>query len=126
MSTIDFQKIYELLSTVLPNSWKKVVFRAEYRDGNYTMKYYVKDSDDKYIDCYDIPNTSEDDIVNTYIEIDKLLFPIRQKLEPNKRWNVITCVIDSDGNIKTEYSYDDIEKDYSSFINKWKKQYLSE
>ena len=124
MFTVDFQNLYELLDAVLPNTWDKVVFRAEYRDGSYSMKYYVKDSAGEYTDCFSIPGISEDEIVNAFIQIDKILFPERQQLSEEKRWNVLTMVIDSDGQFKTYFSYDNIDLDYNAFIDNWKKLYL--
>lgn len=125
MGEIDFQRLYELLDNVLPDAWNKVVFRAEYREGSYSMKYYVKDQAGEYIDCYNLRGITEDDIVKTYIEIDKVLHPERQKLATGKRWSVLTFSIDSKGKFKTEFSYDDIDADYFKYIEEWKKKYLA-
>ncbi len=124
MGEIDFQKLYEILDSVVLDVWTKIVFRAEYREGSYTMKYYVKDLKGQYIDCYNLPEINDDDIVNAYIAIDKVLYPSRQKLDSDKRWSVLTFVIDSEGSFKTEFCYDDIDEDYSEFNEKWKKKYL--
>ncbi len=122
---INFQKLYELLDDVLPDIWTKVIFRAEYHEGSYSMKYYVKDQSGKYIDCYKLQDITEDDIVNAYIEIDKLLYPERQKLAADKRWSVLTFSIDFDGKFRTDFSYVDIDADYFKFIEEWKKKYLA-
>ena len=89
------------------------------------MKYYVKDQAGKYIDCYNLQEFTEDDIVKTYIEIDKVLYPERQKLAADKRWSVLTFSIDSEGKFKSEFSYDDIDADYLKYIGEWKKKYLA-
>ena len=125
MGEIDFQRLYELLDSVLPDAWNKVVFRAEYREGSYSMKYYVKDQTGKYIDCYNLQEITEDDIVKAYIEIDKFLYPERQKLAADKRWSVLTFSIDSEGKFKTDFSYADIDADYLKYTEEWKKKYLA-
>ena len=124
MGEIDFQQLYEILDGVLPEAWIKVVFRAEYREGSYSMKYYVKDQTGNFIDCYNLQEITENDIINAYIEIDKLLYPERQKLDDDKQWSVLTFSIDSEGIFKTEFSYDDIDDKYFVYINEWKKKYL--
>ena len=125
MCEIDFQKLYELLDGVVPDSWTRIVFRAEYREGSYSMKYYVKNSTGKYVDCYSLPGIKEDDIVTSYIEIDKVLYPERMKLQNDRRWSVLTFSIDSDGLFKTDFCYDDIDENYFEFVEEWKKKYLS-
>ncbi|WP_034449373.1 immunity protein YezG family protein [Butyrivibrio sp. AE2032] len=124
MGEIDFQRLYELLDSILPDAWNKVVFRAEYLEGSYSMKYYVKDQTGKYIDCYNLQEITEDDIVKAYIEIDKILYPERQKLAADKRWSVFTFSIDSDGSFKSEFLYNDIDEDYCKFVENWKSRYL--
>ena len=125
MGEIDFQKMYEILDDVLPEVWTSVVFRAEYREGSYSMKYYVKNKTGNYIDCYNLQEIAENDIVNAYIKIDKVLYPERQKLAEDKRWSVLTFTIESDGRFKTEFTYADIDEDYLKFIGEWKKKYLA-
>lgn len=125
MNSIDYQMIYNLLADVLPDSWDKVVFRAEYREGSYTMKYYVKESSGKYIDCFDLPDINENGIIRAFIDIDKVIFPVRKDLSKKELWSVMTCCISSDGSISTGFLYDDIEKDYQAFILAWKEKYLS-
>ena len=125
MGEIDFQKLYEILDDVLPEVWTSVVFRAEYREGSYSMKYYVKNKTGNYIDCYNLQEIAENDIVNAYIRIDKVLYPERQKLAEDKRWSVLTFTIESDGRFKTEFTYADIDEDYLKFIGEWKKKYLA-
>ena len=124
MNNIDYQKLYEQIAVVLPTLWIKVVFRVEYREGSYTMKYYVEESEGKYIDCYSISGVEENDIVKAYKNIDKLLFPEWKKLSPDKRWSLFTLVIKSDGSFKADLSYDDLEKDYEESTACWKKTYL--
>lgn len=47
-----FQRIFDILEPVLPGHWKRLVFFAGYIEGSYTMKYYVKDDNDEYTDCF--------------------------------------------------------------------------
>lgn len=121
---IDFQQVFDIIETVLPEQWGELVFRAEYREGCYTMKYYVKGENNEYIDCYDIPEIKESDIVNAFIAIDKVIYPERQLLAADKKWSVMTFVIDSDGRFKSDYSYADIDTDYDGFISEWKTHYI--
>ncbi len=54
-----FQKIYDCISLYVSIDWKKIVFYAEYEEGSYTIEFYVKDFNNKYIKCYALPNVDE-------------------------------------------------------------------
>ena len=122
MISIDFQKIYDILSDVLPEEWKKVVFRAEYTTGSYTMKYYVQTLSGEYIDCYNLPNISDDSIVDAYIRIDEVVYEARQQEDNTKLWNLMTIVIDNEGRFKTDFQYDVVIDD--EHMKSWTNKYL--
>ncbi len=125
MNTLNFQRIAEILESVLPDKWTKVVFRAEYRPGGYTMKYYVKETvNGVYIDCFKLPDISSNEITLAYLKLDEELYKTRKDVPVEDRWSVFTMTIDAAGKFKSDYSYEKIDDDYNSYIEKWTQKYL--
>ena len=124
MDNQDFQIVYNILGNVLPVDWKKVAFCAEYTEGSYSMKYYVDLGNGEYIDCYNLEGISRKSVIRTFININKQLSKIRESLPKEKRWNVITLLIDNSGKFKAEYDYDDISENVIKYHENWEKKYL--
>lgn len=121
MAELDFQKIYDVLQTVLPSEWDSVVFYAEYTEGSYSMKYYVK-KNNKYIDCFEIKDIGKGDIIKAFMSIDKIITPVRNAMK--KKWNVVTLVISDKGDFKADFDYKDVEGKTISYHDDWEKKYL--
>ena len=116
-----FQKVFDLIQDNIPADWDKLAFFAIYFDGGYTMKYYVK-TEGKYLDCYNI--AKEEKVEKTFSDIDKVIEPIRYKLSDKDKWKVFTMTVTSDGNMKSEFEYDDVSGNEIDYIRNWKKKYL--
>lgn len=118
-----FQDIFDKLQEGLPEDWDKVALYVAYFDGNYTMKYHVKDDKTGYVDCYNIPGMNNSKLVKLFMSLDKIIAPERDKLG-KKKWSVMTMIVSSDGDFKSEFDYaniDDISLDYEEA---WEKKYL--
>ena len=124
MDSEIFQKIYDALEDFLPVKWSKVIFRADYTEGSYGMKYYAAGDDGKFIDCYSLPNVSSTQIIKAFIEINKVLSPSRTRLPEKDRWSVLTMTINADGSFKTDFDYTDISESSMTYMEEWEKKYL--
>lgn len=116
--------IFNKLKKVLPPTWKRVAFFAGYTQGSYTMKYYVDDGKNGYVDCFKLNNVSKNAIIHTFTSIDKLIQSERDKLTQAQKWNVLSLFIDSSGNVTAKFAYDDISENAISYEEKWKEKYL--
>lgn len=119
-----FQEIFDKLQDYLPNEWSSLVFYAAYFDGSYSMKYYIKDNKNEYVDCYNTIDLPSIQFTKLFISLDKVISQYRKELDDNKKWSVMTMVINSDGNMKTNYTYEDISESFIKYEDTWKKEYL--
>ncbi len=119
-----FQKVFDQLQDVIPVDWKKIIFYAGYTSGSYTMKYYVDLGDGKFIDCFELKKNSKAELIKLFIEINKIISIERNTLSQNIRWNVLTMIIDENGEMKTEFDYSDLSENSIGFEVEWKNKYL--
>lgn len=119
-------KIVVVLERTLPDSWETVVFYAEYSDDAFSIEYFVKTPQQAdFIKCFSVPGVERTALLKDFIEIDKVISPEREALDPSKRWSTMTLVLQADGKFRVDYGYDD--SDESPYLKKqaWKKKYLS-
>ena len=119
-----FQRIFDILEPVLPGHWKRLVFFAGYIEGSYTMKYYVKDDNDEYTDCFRQNVIGNAQLIKVFMNIDKIIKVGRDKLDDKSKWSVMTMIVDADGNMKTEFDYSDISEDSIGYEQNWRKKYI--
>lgn len=119
-----FQCIFDNLLEVMPDKWTKIVFYARYTDGSYSMKYYFDEGDGKYVDCFNQIGVNKIQLVKLFQKIDIELSTQRKKMDEDKRWTVFTMTVDSEGNMKTDFDYVNIEENIISYEQGWKNKYL--
>lgn len=119
-SNSEYQKIFDEIEDYLPTDWKKVVVYIAYGKGCYTIKYYIKGSDDAYVDCFN-QTKNKAKLTKAFLRINKIVSKSRMTKNP---WTVMTIIIDSNGHIKTNYSYDNISENMIEYEKSWKKKYL--
>lgn len=124
MNSDMYQNIFDLLAEVLPENWCKLVFMAGYTEGSYSMKYYVKTGFDNYLDCFELGNIDNLQILQLFIKLDSVISPERSSLQDSEKWNVLSMTVDSDGKMKTDFDYTDISNDVITYEEEWKKKYL--
>lgn len=126
MSELPFQKIYELLEPTLPENWQKIVMYMEYDDDSYTMKYFVKYTAGNIVDCYDLKNTTLEQLRNVFSAIDDLVSEKREELK--EKWQIATIIINNTinntGKFRCDFTYLDEDQNIEEYYQKWKKQYL--
>ena len=58
------------------------------------------------------------------MNIDKIVSPQRKDLDEKNRWTVMTMIVDSEGNMKSEFDYTDISEIAIQYEREWEKKYL--
>lgn len=120
---INYQEIFNIIQELLPNDWKSVVFYAEYYEGAYMMKFYIKQENGKIIDCFDM-GIPLDTIGDFFEMIDGIIEPEWKKLED--KWSNMTMVVNQNGEFKVDFGYEDFPQGegYSKFLDEWYIKYL--
>ena len=116
-----YQSIYEELDKYLSFGWSKLLVYLEYGEDSYTFSFYVKIKE-KYVKCYDIPNVSIDELMNSFQKID--LFVSKERNKVKEKWTNMTLMVDNTGNMHTDFDYTDLSEVTYEFRNNWKKKYL--
>ena len=124
MNETIFQSVVDGLRPILPEKWESVIYRADYTEGSYSMKYYVDFGDGKYIDCFKLEKLSKQQILATFRSINKTISTERQNLPDKERWSVMTMMIAPSGRFKTDFDYRDISENMISYQAEWEQRYL--
>ena len=115
--------MFDKIQDGLTEDWAKVVIYVAYFSGSYTMKYYVKEGKDDFVDCYNIPGMTNSKLVKLFMSLDKLISPEREKLG-DKQWSVMTMIVTADGDFKSEFDYTNIDDTALEYEESWEKKYL--
>ena len=121
----SYTQIYELLQNTISVKWERILFYAVLSSGTYVMKYYVDSGNNQFVDCYSLENSDRSVIRKAFMSIYRILQSYRDNLPEEKRWSVITLIINSDGKFKADYDYADISDSFQAKINAWERKYLS-
>ena len=124
METINFEYIFGILQSIIPNEWNSIVFYAQYSKGSYSMKYYVNFGNSEYIDCFKLNGITRSEIIKSFIRIDVELSKCRNCLDEDKKWSVLTFQVDNTGKFKTDFEYSDISENTIQYFEEWRKRFL--
>lgn len=124
MNESIYQYIFDKIQELLPPNWEKMIFFAGYAEGSYSMKFYTDCGEGKIIDCFNISNLDRMKLIKAFSSIDVILSAERKKIAGDKRWTVLTMIVDAKGNMKTEFDYTDISEDFIGYERKWERKYL--
>ncbi len=119
-----FQNIFDLLSEVLPNQWNKIILFVGYTEGSYSMKFYIQNVHEEYIDCFELEHIDNMILVRLFMAIDKIVSKERNLLSESERWNVMSMSVDSSSNMKAEFDYNDIGENMIKYEEQWRSRYL--
>lgn len=120
-----FQSIIDILTDILPAKWERLIYRADYAEGSYSMKYYVDLGDKKYTDCFKLGTPSKSQILATFRKLNTIIAPDRQTLSSKEKWSVMTIKIEPSGKFKADFDYTDISERPISYQESWEKKYLN-
>ena len=84
MDSIIIQNVFDKLENYLPDEWKKIAFFAGYTKGSYSMKFFVC-TNRGYIDCFNIPNINQMQLMLLFQSINKGLGNYRNTLSESER-----------------------------------------
>lgn len=124
MNPTIYQTIFDKLQDFMPPKWDKLVFYAGYSNGSYSMKYYIENDEEQYIDCFSLQGVKKSDLIKLFIEINKDLSVERESLNAKQKWTVLTMIVDKSGKMRTEFDYADISENSIAYEQEWKKRYL--
>ncbi len=116
--------MFDKLQDFLPKAWKEVIFYANYTSGSYSMKFYTNAGNNKYIDCFSLPEINRVQLIKAFMNIDKELSSERNSLSDNDKWNTFTMIVDSQGHMKTDFDYVSTEESTIEYEREWEKKYL--
>lgn len=122
---LNFQNIVDKIQVILPEKWIKAIFMVEYTSGSYSMRCFSDSEDGHFIDCIDVEGQSKLKVIKTYKEINEEIKKCRNELEGEKLWYALTISFDADGKFKSEFDYNSHEENVISYIEEWKKRYIS-
>ena len=126
MDNSIFQSVFDKIQDYLPSGWNKMILYIAYNEGSYSMKYYTCGPDGIYVDCYSDDTASKAQLIRLFMSIDKILSKERKSLEDDKKWTVMTMVVDSEGKMTTDFDYSDISENSIEYERNWRKKYIGE
>ncbi|KAA9002082.1 DUF600 family protein [Paenibacillus spiritus] len=128
---ILFQKIANILNSMIPEDWDRVSLYAEVREGfSQVFFYYYPIGSDKPIYSLDILDISSVD-KRKHRELKHQLYEFFEelwnefKVQEQEQWTSLTYLLDISGKMKVNYGYEDI-----SLLSpvkkqeKWEAEYL--
>lgn len=116
-----FQKIFNVLRECVQGEWDKIVFRADYSEGSYSMKFWIK-KQEEYQDCFDLEYLTDMQLIAIFMDLDEVLSKDRENM--HEKWSVMTIVFDYQRQFEAEYSYEDLSEKRMSFMEEWESKYL--
>lgn len=117
-----YNKIANLLVTVLPDEWKNVAMYAHVKEDMYEIFFFVK-KDGNYYNCFKLEKEfgiSRKSIMACFDKIYEIILPDYME----KKWYCATVELSNDGKFVMEYCYDDHSEDEEQFKTIWKSKYL--
>lgn len=118
-----FQKVYDIISYYLPESWGRLAIYYAVVDNIVDFKYYL-DEGKGYVDCFNLKDYSKEKFRDLRFAIDDVLLEDRKHLPQDKQWSVFTMFISSSGKFETNFSYEDISETFHQYHEKWEKENL--
>ncbi len=118
-----YQTVFNTIAPLLPEDWDKLVVYLEYGEDSYSFSFFYSDGK-KYVKCFDIPTISEETLFSAFKKIDQIVTHERDKIK-GELWSNMTMVIDSDGNMHTDFDYTDLSSGTYQYKKAWKKKYLA-
>jgi hypothetical protein len=124
MDKNKLQDVFDIIQEFLPREWTQIAFFVGYTEGSFSMKFYYKCDSGPYVNCFNIPSLSEIDLYRAFIEIDKILSPVRNQDIENEKWTIMTMTVDSNGKMKADFDYKDHSEDLVACQQNWEQLFL--
>ena len=124
MNDLMFQDIMDILADILPQKWARAVYRADYTEGSYSMKYYVDLGDGEYTDCFKLGTPTKSQVLSAFRAMNEKIITYRQSLSDKEKWSVLTMTVDSSGKFKADFDFTNISEIPVSYQTDWENRYL--
>lgn len=130
---ILYQQIGETVNDMIPEDWKKVYIYAEVSEFDETVYfyYYPEEGEEPIysLDIEDIFDIDEEELSDNEDHLDQLFDDLWNefKNQHQKQWTSLTFVLESSGEMKIDYNYENLENaDPVELKDKWMKKYLKD
>ena len=125
MIDVSYENLFRTIFPTLPDGWRKVVIHAAFIDESCTLKYYIKQSNGTYCDCFSI-DFDQIKILEIIASLHHTISSVRNSLNKKSKWNAITVVIQADGTFNADFDYDEVNWNSAKSIRQWTHKYLDE
>ena len=106
--------VFNVLLSVMPNPWEKVVYHAGRNENKLNMIFYVK-IHNRYISCFDLPkisNVTPEEISDAFIKLFSICF------SENPEWNGFDFIATPDMKFGVNNYYEDVDTESEEWQNK--------
>ena len=119
MNNIDYQKLYDTFSDILPENWSRVAVYVRCKNGSQDVGLYVKSAGGNYSSCFEL-GLDDIDVIKRLSEIGRL---VEDSSDYNSNF-VLSCVVENTGKFNSSYDYSDAILS-ETYLNDWEKNYLN-
>ena len=124
MIDVSYENLFQTIYPTLPNGWQKVIIHAAFIEDCCSLKYYIKQADGTYCDCFDI-DYDQIKILEIIANLHHAISSVRNSLNNKVKWNAITVVIEADGTFNSDFDYADVNWNSAESIRQWANKYLN-
>ena len=125
MNDTIYQQIFDEISPLLPENWRRMVYRCFYTTGSWSMKYYADRGDGAYVDCFKLAPSGRQKILQTFQRLSQITAQARDAASDNAKWTALTIAVSSDGNFHADFDYQDLSESMVPYTVEWEKKYLN-
>jgi len=124
-----FSELANILQTVVPKKWYKVILYAEISENGYDISFYCFISGKKEaLQCYNLERygITERAVDGAFEKIYTVLKPFWQESEKTNKWTNCTFSLTHDGKFDLDLDYTDLMDNSYEYREQWKAKYIEE
>lgn len=125
MIDVSYENLFRTIYPTLPDGWQKVIIHAAFIDDSCSLKYYIKQGDGAYCDCFGI-DYDQIKILEVIASLHHAISSVRNSLNKKTKWNAITVVIKADGTFNSDFDYAEVDWNSAESTKQWAEKYLNE
>ncbi len=119
-----YQDILDAVLEKIPEDWNRIVFFAAYLKNAFHIDFYYKNEDVPYCSLSDMNGINENERFGFILSLNEMIQKKRKQLDDKNRWNVMTLIVNGDGEYKAEFGYEDISETILIYEKEWRNRYL--
>lgn len=122
---LNYENLFEILTTILPKKWSKAILFAIYDGNSYIMKYYFKKgAKDTYRDGETANIATDKKIINAFLEIDKEISVVRDSLNSKDKWTIMVIEYTNDKTFRVAFDYVDVQERELEILETLEEKYI--